>query len=429
MSEWSYYCYVPALPDDVPTNIRVPTTSTFLLWSNGDFGLCPEQLLFQTAPYALLALVSALYNGLFWSPTKRTVLVPVVVARSIIVSLLLLNSIITFISSFWLASTQPYSILLSHCVQMLAWLLHLLCTVSMGRSVNHCGRGPLPLHLTWGLTLVSSIIHFRLVIRYVSHRTDFDQYNTNYLPVVFQVTSYVEFGIQLLYLCTLPLPVPPAHARPRPIIAGSTQYREVDALLNKHSTVVSSDAIRNYGTVLIQDGGLPDTSLEDRANILSLLSFWWLQPVMKRGSLGYIQQPSDLPLLPRALTTATVRERFQRVLNRYRNQRTAPDEHQLQSLDRLSQYSSHSDVEYATLDTPQSPLSPQDSSAPSKRSSRRRPVSLLRALNRSFGLQYYSLGLMKLTSDCLGFAGPLLLHQLVAFMENRSVSCTCSKLL
>lgn len=45
-------------------------------------------------------------------------------------------------------------------------------------------------------------------------------------------------------------------------------------------------------------------------------------------------------------------------------------------------------------------------------------VSLLRALHKCFWLQFYSVGLLKLVADCAGFAGPLLLNKLVAFIEN-----------
>ena len=48
--------------------------------------------------------------------------------------------------------------------------------------------------------------------------------------------------------------------------------------------------------------------------------------------------------------------------------------------------------------------------------------TLLRALHNSFGLQYYCVGLLKLTGDALSFAGPLLLHALVSFMENKQAS-------
>lgn len=46
-------------------------------------------------------------------------------------------------------------------------------------------------------------------------------------------------------------------------------------------------------------------------------------------------------------------------------------------------------------------------------------VSLLRALHKCFWLQFYSIGILKLTADCAGFAGPILLNKLVSFIENR----------
>jgi hypothetical protein len=49
-------------------------------------------------------------------------------------------------------------------------------------------------------------------------------------------------------------------------------------------------------------------------------------------------------------------------------------------------------------------------------------VSLFWALNRTFGAQYYPLGLLKLLADMMNFAGPLLLNRLVSFIENRKAS-------
>lgn len=45
--------------------------------------------------------------------------------------------------------------------------------------------------------------------------------------------------------------------------------------------------------------------------------------------------------------------------------------------------------------------------------------SLLRVLHKCFGVQFYSIGVLKLVGDGLGFAGPLLLHELVTFIENK----------
>lgn len=44
-------------------------------------------------------------------------------------------------------------------------------------------------------------------------------------------------------------------------------------------------------------------------------------------------------------------------------------------------------------------------------------VGLLRVLHKAFGFRYYMLGLLKLAGNMLGFAGPLLLSNLVGYME------------
>lgn len=55
------------------------------------------------------------------------------------------------------------------------------------------------------------------------------------------------------------------------------------------------------------------------------------------------------------------------------------------------------------------------------RPQRRQNVTLLRALHTCFGVQFYSIGVLKLVSDMAGFAGPLLLNRLVAFVQDESI--------
>lgn len=50
---------------------------------------------------------------------------------------------------------------------------------------------------------------------------------------------------------------------------------------------------------------------------------------------------------------------------------------------------------------------------------KQKKYSLLRVLHKCFGVQFYSIGVLKLVGDGLGFAGPLLLHELVTFIENK----------
>lgn len=47
-------------------------------------------------------------------------------------------------------------------------------------------------------------------------------------------------------------------------------------------------------------------------------------------------------------------------------------------------------------------------------------ASLLRALHRCFGFQFYIIGILKLISDITAFAGPMLLNKLVGFIEDKS---------
>ena len=44
-------------------------------------------------------------------------------------------------------------------------------------------------------------------------------------------------------------------------------------------------------------------------------------------------------------------------------------------------------------------------------------ISLVRLLYNCWGKEFFAIGLLKLLNDCAGFAGPLLLHAVVDFME------------
>lgn len=49
----------------------------------------------------------------------------------------------------------------------------------------------------------------------------------------------------------------------------------------------------------------------------------------------------------------------------------------------------------------------------------KKSVTLLAALLKTFGVEFFALGLLKLFNDCLNFSGPLLLNQLVLFVETK----------
>jgi hypothetical protein len=177
---------------------------------------------------------------------------------------------------------------------------------------------------------------------------------------------------------------------------------------------------------------------EDRANPLSLLSFWWVGPLMRRGSLGLLQKPDDLLQLPKSLKTSKVRRRFQQVLGIIEEgmgegssggtvgvANSGDAESEGNESDDSESWQNSLSVNLSGT----TPSASQQIKAQEKKHKARRGIgsmsSLFWSLNRSFGIHYYPLGVLKLVADMLGFAGPLLLHALVSFMENRTVSLPC----
>ena len=168
---------------------------------------------------------------------------------------------------------------------------------------------------------------------------------------------------------------------------------------------------------------------------------------MKRGAMGLLQKPEDLPQLPRSLQTEGIRKRFRASILRGQrrhlmHQRTHyslsrpstpsrmeidsdPDEDSGTWEDSLRANLSSPDVQARC--TPVDEATNEAKGAAVERGEEYR-ISLFWALNRAFGARYYPLGLLKLLADMMNFAGPLLLHQLVSFIENRKVcTCTCSE--
>ncbi|NWS54998.1 MRP7 protein, partial [Chunga burmeisteri] len=122
---------------------------------------------------------------------------------------------------------------------------------------------------------------------------------------------------------------------------------------------------------LVSEPGIPvpdqQRVAEDGESWLSRFFYFWMNPLMKRGYQWKLNQPQDVYVLPHQLQAA-------RICNR-----DAPD-------------NSHRAQE---------------------------AVRLLSVLHAAFGLRFYSLGLLKLAGNLLGFSGPLLLNLLVNFMESR----------
>lgn len=111
---------------------------------------------------------------------------------------------------------------------------------------------------------------------------------------------------------------------------------------------------------------------------LSKVLIFWANPLIKKGREGRLQVPSDVFGLPKALKTMRLSRSFQGEL-------------------RLS---FNPDVQESTNTS----------------------YSLLKTFFSSFGPQFFAIGLLKLFADLCGFASPLLLSQIITFMESEDAN-------
>ncbi|XP_052895366.1 ATP-binding cassette sub-family C member 10 isoform X1 [Anopheles moucheti] len=102
--------------------------------------------------------------------------------------------------------------------------------------------------------------------------------------------------------------------------------------------------------------------IEDDANLFSRIVFYWVRPLIAKGVSGKLKRSDDLFDLPEALTLHRVTEKLQMALNT--------------------------------------------------------TTSLLKALHKCFGWEFYLIGLLRLLGDLSGFAGPILLGGLLRSEDN-----------
>ena len=454
------FCYRPVI-HSLP-NFTLPSNDTLTVWSNGDFGVCFEQLVFVTALNVLFCVASAAYAGAKSTAIQRRSLPLVLVLRLVITLTIALCPLVEFIAAFWLAKKRPYIVLLAEMVVMITWCVHAWSIRTLGRSIHHRGRGPVTLHSVWFLAFIGTVIKLRTVIRWKLHPLRYQLseagvIDEGYFSLLMQISTYIHVSLQFLYAVTLLFSVSqitgdnvvfPKKMR-RTKLLNSVSEEEKPLITTDWKPATSSSA-RKYGTFahdprgkIVETEDVDFTKLEtseDCANVFSLLSFWWVQPLMRRGALGLLQKPEDLLQLPASLKTTKVRGRFRDILMRSQGSSESHcDRGVLGSGDPSSNvYESFSE------DSKGSPAAEGSQCAPSP-SSKTRPrqptdgkqaaaaaaaaatatggkvVSLFWSLNQAFGWHYYPLGLLKLSSDLVGFSGPLLLHALVSFMENKTV--------
>lgn len=167
-------------------------------------------------------------------------------------------------------------------------------------------------------------------------------------------TSGFEVLLHALYLLTL---LPGSHLEPR-------HYRHRSHANDIVYNAYESQENNSFVGFDEEDESelLPLGVAKENSGYISRLLFLWVNPLIRKGACGYLTTCESLFDLPHSISTGIVATEFQATISRR--------------------------------------------------------MSLLRALHVCFGVQFYSIGFLKLTADASGFCGPILLNCLVSYIED-----------
>ena len=351
------------------------------VWTHNDFGHCFELLTFVCTTHALFAVVSAYYAGQHRHAVLRTVFLPrcwVLHVRLLCAVLLfLLPVLFAVLTRTYLEIHMSLIDIATVCVTSGSWLIHAVFVARLHFDLTRTLRGPGILMMSFFLTLASQGIQLRTIILHVAH-------HSRYLNKIEEYVGFVSFTVYVVYSLTL---IPSK----RHILAEGRNYTVQDIDASTEDTSLLGNTNVSHTTYGIrsrsEQDGISLGRAEGGANLLSKLFFCWVNPLMLKGSKRNLSSPTNLFDLPKSLDTAKIGDYFKSVISTYNTQ--SPVAH-----------SQPADVAFR---------GPHES---------QKPLTLLGALNKAFGLHYYSLGILKLLADMLGFCGPVLLNLLVSYMEN-----------
>ncbi len=385
----------------------------FTVWNHGDFGHCFEELAFGCTTHLILLVVSVLH---YCRHSKRAIQGPL--PQSWTLHFRLLASILLILAPLIFLILTPilhsklhlsWMDIISSSLRIISWLSQSLFVWKHYRFYHLHLRGPFSLVLSVLLTTASMMIHLHTVILHLMH-------HSLTISTVEEYITFLSSGFHMIYLLTL---IP--YNRPALTVEVLNIQGESDALLVPHS--------QRYGAIdsIAGDGDEDLGVAEDGANCLSKLSFWWVQPLMVKGMKGNLHNSADMFELPKRLRTADIDEKFSAILNHGKRKIQQADIDSTRTNDdavTISQVQTDTLPEVAVISRQASisqyngdQLSRVDQNVSVQSDER---VTLLAALNRTFGCEYYSLGILKLLADMIGFAGPILLNLLVSYMENKS---------
>ncbi len=383
----------------------------FTVWDNGDFSHCFEQLIFVCLSHAVLGIVSAYHFSRHHSrrlrghiPHSPTLYLRLAVSLALVLAPLLMLALVYLYEEF-----HPSLIdILSWIVRAASWFIHSGFVWRLRRYYHLHIRGPSVMLVSFFLTTASLIIQLRSVILDMrSGKSTF--------TLVEEWISFITAALHLIYsLSLVPWKRPEIHS------SLISDYQAINETLENERLADTSGT--SYGSILHPPESdtrrVADIQLgvgEDGTGCLSRLTFWWVQSLMLKGSKQTLTMAKDLFQLPGKLSTEMLEERFLSSLRYFDDSSSSSADDPGQCDASLPEVGFSGSEEFVDRQSDTVPESPSIS----RQHRRSNPVSLLRALNKAFGREYYSLGILKFFGDGLGFAGPMLLNLLVSYMENQ----------
>ncbi|XP_069464906.1 LOW QUALITY PROTEIN: ATP-binding cassette sub-family C member 10 [Ambystoma mexicanum] len=349
------------------------------VWDHGSIGQCFNQLVLNALPHLLLALTSACYVGTPRFPTSEDLLSSAWKCRIITSFLFAVLSVADIILTcvFLHRGTIALEVLVGG-IATLAWITHGVALLKLYRSAYRISRGPLALAALVLLPVPALVI---TLMWYSKNGLASSPLEPG------PISKLIIIGLQLTtvaaYLLAFLAPIP------------------------NHQGFGSINDPSERTPLLIDSAALvPDLGLfgEDGESWFSRFFYFWLNPLMKRGYQKKLNRPQDVYHLPRRLRTVTIRDHFNACW---------------QAKAALSKQGPSSVIEDRGLGDDFPTATDDVMCTVSSPTGYHKEVRLLSVLNATFGVRYYSLGLLRLASGLLGFAGPLLLNLLVNFMETR----------
>ncbi|KAH9384181.1 hypothetical protein HPB48_026174 [Haemaphysalis longicornis] len=324
---------------------------TLVIWEENHLSRCFLDLL-ASAVHTLVAVISVYYAGVrqitrrrdhqlvhLLPDTWRTHL------RKLCCTLLVLRPVVHLVmSQLILSEFMAPSTILCVGVVILAWTVHFFYLKTLANPLPRQSRSAGEIPVVFAVTAAGLCATFRVAALLSLEEADRGSKLSYSSDLYLNILSAISCAFYLTAA---------VHCSST---AGETPPRTPGA--------ESSSSVQSYVRLLEADDDARQLGTAEDTNFVSLLTFWWVGRLMRRGYRGHIHEPDDLHDLPISLRPEEVVRGLYRKVDADR------------------------------------PL-----------------PGLLVLFHRCIGRQYYATGLLKFLADALSFAGPVLLNWLVAFLE------------